>query len=262
MSWLRTLTRFQPRIARWILKLQEYEFDVVHRPGSKNQNADALSRLPLNAIFIKSDHSKFELLNKQKADPDCQMLMQALEVGVPDDLSGFASYQRSFLSRIREFEVYDSVLIRRFNRMGKPLSQVFVPSSMRTDVLMAFHDDPTGGHLSRDKILGKIRAMYYWPNLEDDVKRLCKCCLECQKLKPPPIMPIAPMHPIECSRPFELVTSIFAARTRFRCVETNTFLSLRTTLQSGWRPTRYRIRKLSLPECVWSHSSTLSATLM
>ena len=156
MSWLRTLTRPQPRIARWILKLQEYEFDVVHRPGSKNQNADALFRLPLNAIFIQSDHSKFELLNKQKADPDCQMLMQALEVGVHDDLSGFASYQRSLLSLIREFELYDSVLIRRFNRQGKPLSQVFVPSSMRADVLMAFHDDPTGGPSPERRCLAKF----------------------------------------------------------------------------------------------------------
>ena len=84
------------------------------------------------------------------------------------------------------------------------MSQVFVPSSTRADVLIAFHDDPTGGPLSRNKMFGKIRARYYWPNLEDDVKRHCKFCLECRKLKPPPTMPIAPMQPIECSRPFEL----------------------------------------------------------
>ena len=56
LSWLRSLTRPQPRIARWILKLQECEFDVVHRPITNNQNADVLSRLPLNSIFIQSDH--------------------------------------------------------------------------------------------------------------------------------------------------------------------------------------------------------------
>ena len=77
---------------------------------------------------------------------------------------------------------------------------------MRADVFMAFHDDPTGGQLSRDRMLGKIRARYYWPNFEGDVKRHCKCCLECQKLKPPPTMPIAPMQPIKCSRHIELVS--------------------------------------------------------
>jgi hypothetical protein len=31
--------------ARWIMKLQQYDFFVEHRPGKKNGNADALSRL-------------------------------------------------------------------------------------------------------------------------------------------------------------------------------------------------------------------------
>jgi hypothetical protein len=33
------------RRARWIMKLQEYDFDIKHRSGKKNSNADALSRL-------------------------------------------------------------------------------------------------------------------------------------------------------------------------------------------------------------------------
>ena len=32
-------------VARWTLLLQEYEFDIVHRPGAQNAVADYLSRL-------------------------------------------------------------------------------------------------------------------------------------------------------------------------------------------------------------------------
>jgi hypothetical protein len=33
------------RRARWIMELQQYKFDIQHRPGKANANADALSRM-------------------------------------------------------------------------------------------------------------------------------------------------------------------------------------------------------------------------
>ena len=38
-------TRPRGRIARWILELQGYHFDIQYRPGKTNAAADALSRL-------------------------------------------------------------------------------------------------------------------------------------------------------------------------------------------------------------------------
>ncbi len=32
------------RLARWALRLQQYDFEIIHRPGTANGNADALSR--------------------------------------------------------------------------------------------------------------------------------------------------------------------------------------------------------------------------
>lgn len=49
---LRWLLRFKnPRgqVARWIERLQEYDFDVGHRPGSSYRNANVLSRRPCQA---------------------------------------------------------------------------------------------------------------------------------------------------------------------------------------------------------------------
>ena len=37
------------RRARWIMKLQQYDFIVEHRSGKKNGNSDALSRLKINS---------------------------------------------------------------------------------------------------------------------------------------------------------------------------------------------------------------------
>jgi hypothetical protein len=42
---LRTIENPTGRRARWIMKLQQYDFEVQHRSGRSNRNADAMSRL-------------------------------------------------------------------------------------------------------------------------------------------------------------------------------------------------------------------------
>ena len=46
LTWLAKLDDTNPRLARWILLLSEYDFRILYRPGKANKNADGLSRLP------------------------------------------------------------------------------------------------------------------------------------------------------------------------------------------------------------------------
>ncbi len=46
LRWLLSFRHPEGQIARWIESLQQFEFSVEHRPGSKHGNADALSRRP------------------------------------------------------------------------------------------------------------------------------------------------------------------------------------------------------------------------
>lgn len=44
LKWLKDIKLARGRLARWSLLLQPYNFTITHKPGIRNQNADALSR--------------------------------------------------------------------------------------------------------------------------------------------------------------------------------------------------------------------------
>ena len=45
-TWLCNMKDPKGHMARWLEKLQEFNFEIVHRPDKKHGNADALSRIP------------------------------------------------------------------------------------------------------------------------------------------------------------------------------------------------------------------------
>ena len=53
LRWLWNFKQPEGQLARWLEKLQEYDFIIEHRQGRKHNNADALSRLPCNAINVE-----------------------------------------------------------------------------------------------------------------------------------------------------------------------------------------------------------------
>ena len=46
LKWLMSTKDLTGKLARWSLRLQEYDFEIQYRPGASHGNVDALSRLP------------------------------------------------------------------------------------------------------------------------------------------------------------------------------------------------------------------------
>ena len=47
LTWLQNFKQPEGQLARWLEKLQEFQFTIVHRPGRTHGNADTLSQQPV-----------------------------------------------------------------------------------------------------------------------------------------------------------------------------------------------------------------------
>ncbi len=50
LKWLATVSDAHGRRGRWVDMLQDFSFKIVHRPGLKHMNVDALSRNPVGSV--------------------------------------------------------------------------------------------------------------------------------------------------------------------------------------------------------------------
>lgn len=68
LKWLQTAKMPTGRRARWIMELQQYDFNIKHRPGKQNANADALSRIPETEIFLLG--IDYEVVKRRRLSED------------------------------------------------------------------------------------------------------------------------------------------------------------------------------------------------
>ena len=53
LRWLLNLRHPEGQVARWLQQLQEYDFEIQHRPGKSHSNADTLSRRPCLSQYCR-----------------------------------------------------------------------------------------------------------------------------------------------------------------------------------------------------------------
>lgn len=173
-----------PRIARWWLTIQEYDFDIEYRSGTKMVHVDALSRAPIENIKVLGVNVTEDdwVLSAQLQDEFCKNIIQTLSQPPADNKSKEAH---------RDYCLRDNRLYRNTDNGRKWV----IPKSARRRILMYYHDG--AGHFAIDKTLEAVSARYWFPAMRSYVKNYIRSCLGCMYNKIPSGKRPGRLNPIE-----------------------------------------------------------------
>ena len=136
LAWLKNFKDPTGQLARWLEKLQEFDFEVVHRPG---RNADALSRMPCHQCG-RDSHYLSVSVNFFQADG-------SLEDG---------SLWQSSADEMRQLQTEDEVLgplLRALENKSKPTENNFQGESAESRRLLQLWDQLVSKEFSTDCLL-------------------------------------------------------------------------------------------------------------
>ncbi|UYV73003.1 hypothetical protein LAZ67_10001459 [Cordylochernes scorpioides] len=191
LCWLVGMKDPSGRLARWALKLQEYDINIVYKSGRKHKDADCLSRSPLADTAEIEGHviSIQDAAEEQSKDPRL--------VGIREKLAN---------ENLKGYQMIGSVLYKKiYDPEGKSWLLV-VPKQMRHEILKDVHDTPMAGHLGFAKTYDRVINRFYWPGLYRTVSQYIAHCKECQRRKGVPQKPPGLLVPIPpTTSPFQKI---------------------------------------------------------
>lgn len=178
------LTSAPPRLQRMLLKLQGYNFEISHQPGTTMSLADTLSRLPNRDnkqeidLDVQVDTARFSsdriksIQEETRKDETLAQLTDRIINGWPDSLQEVPPTIRAHWSYRDELSVIDGLVLKG--------SRIVIPQSLKENILDQLHY----GHQGIEKTRLRARESVFWDNINKDVETMIKNCPICQEHQP------------------------------------------------------------------------------
>jgi len=218
LTWLRRTAEPMPQLARWLTFIEQFDYEIEHRPGAKHGNADGLSRRNVqNVRAMKkkfrrstSDSSGDSLAERQLKDAEVgTFVSMRLTLGRPprsEELQSESELTKQLVGYWSQFEVHDGLVYRRCQdtpRGEADYMQLLLPHADVQDVLCQCHGGAVGGHFGEKKTMDQVKRRFYWNRWKEDVSRFCRQCHQCVRYHRGKLRKQGLLRPVVPGAPFE-----------------------------------------------------------
>ena len=155
-----------PRQARRALFFTRFDFSLSHRPGSKNIQADALSRI----------HE----VEESTEEPE-RILPEPLIV---------APILWALNEEIIQGQIEEPA------PPGTPAGKTYIPTSLRKQVIESTHTSLGTGHPGANQTLSLLQERFWWRGMGEMVRRFVAGCAACAMVKTPCQLPAGKLQPL------------------------------------------------------------------
>jgi hypothetical protein len=182
LMYFRTAQKLNDQQARWSLYLSGFDLKLIHLPGTKMVQSDALSRQPdygtdkqmeeedkvvlPDNLFINLLDTELQerILNGKELDLDIknaiETLMEEGPTSLKNDLQDW---------KIEEIDGQKTIFFKGKNYILRDLE-------LQRDIVKMYHDYETAGHPEELETYNEIRQNYWWPGLQTFVKNYIQGC--------------------------------------------------------------------------------------
>ena len=189
LTYYREAKKLNRRQARWSLYLSEFDVKLVHLPGNKIPQSDALSRRPDFVPIEDNDNEDIVMLPEE-------MFLNLLDLDLQNRITQSSAFDSTAAEALKVLLENDSGLIRseledwtlekindRKVLFYKGKNYIPKDEGLRRDIVRKFHDHETAGHPGELETYNSVRQHYWWPGLRTFVKNYVKGCGVCQQFK-------------------------------------------------------------------------------
>jgi len=208
---VKSLNKAPPRIQRFLLRLQKYQFKLKFVPGKYMFVSDTLSRAYMSEtvevdddieihvhtlvtnVPVKPDTFK-DLVQETSQDVVLQRLKQTIIQGWPETRGETDDEIKPYWNGREEYHVAEGLIFKG--------DRIVVPKSRYKTMLQRTHE----GHMGMELCKNRAREVIYWPGMNGQIEQMVSSCAVCQKHTRKQTKEPLITHPIP-DRPWQNVSS-------------------------------------------------------